>query len=177
MVPKFHTLVLGGTDARATASLAESARNALLISLREKLLSTTANPVQILLEPQGMEPLAVSLSMLSRGGAAVGTWFRNISIRNSKVVGGSMDAVSLLLSGEFLDSYVIEAAKAWRDAEGNPLPFTAEWYEKINSAPKPLLANLCVVQDVAIDPVFAAASELLAQSFFELRDRQQTVAG
>jgi hypothetical protein len=48
-----------------------------------------------------------------------------------------MDAVSLLLPGGFLDSYVMDAMRAWRDAERKSLPFTSKWYQRIEGTPQP----------------------------------------
>jgi len=168
----FGTLLLGTFAAPSPpAPLPKITRELILISFRQKLITTAANPVQMLVEPKAAEPLAVSLSMVSPGGAAVATWFRHVVVRSGKVVGGSLDAVSLLLGGRPEDKYALEAARTFQDARGKPLPFDPEWYRQVECAPKPLLANLCAVESAACDPVFLAASELLAQAFFELRER------
>lgn len=166
------TLLLGGFEAAPpSASLPKLTRELMLISFRQKLVTTATNPVQMLVEPKGTEPMAVSLSIVWPGGAAAATWFRHVVLRSGKVVGGSLDAVSLLLGGGPEDEYALEAAHAFRDARGKPLPFDARSYQHVAGARKPLLANFCAVGDVARDPVFLAASELLAKGFFELRER------
>lgn len=147
--------------------LAETLRRELRQRLENRLGLIWTQPVQMLLEVPGYFPLAVSVSAMRS--AAACTWFRDVRLESGKVVGGDLDAVSLVLAGQdaAADEQVVSAAQWFRSHQGDLLTIPPEWLQRTRDHEKPLLAHWSRTADTAADPLLWAAAESIAELLLE----------
>jgi hypothetical protein len=148
--------------------LAEASRQELLVRLEKRLGLVWTQPVQMLVDVRGFNPIAVSVSA-AKGGSAACTWFRNVKLEGGKVVAGDLDAVSLVLCGNdaIADQQTVAATEAFRDEAGRPLPLPPDWLDRVREQEKPLLAHWCRTTEAAGDTLLWAAAQTIAELFFE----------
>ena len=147
--------------------LPPSAQRSLREALERRLGLLWTQPVQMLLEVHGLAPVAVSVS--STLSSAACTWVRNVRLEGGKVVGGDVDAVSLVLAGTdaTADERVVAAVQGFRGSHGDPLPVPIDWLARVRAHEKPLLAHWCRTKEAATDPLLSAGAELVARLLLE----------
>ena len=146
--------------------------------MERRLRLIWTQPVQMLLEVRDRAPVAVSISAV-RSVAAAATWFRNVRLGGGKVVGGDLDALTLVLSGRdaAADEQAVLAAQGFSDEQGKLLPFPAGWLQRVRDHDKPLLAHWYRTSAAAADPVLSAGAEALGHILLDPAPRHRDSAG
>jgi hypothetical protein len=131
---------------------------------RDNLTRPAANPLQMMVEAKEFDPVLVHLRLTSPAAGVAHFLRANFAGDRPALVG-----ICLLLSGKdgAAEEQAVALVEQSRDSAGNALPVKPAVFQKVRSAPRPLLALFFFAEQALKDASLRILAGCLADAFFD----------